>query len=134
MVACASLRPEIRLLIDRFGVGFFGVVSSSIHPEREDLESRLVNLGEEVARYNDLGAEYDAEEEGRREDAGDKGAVCQVGVCGAEERGVLVCDMVLCFRLLLRPSVSLLRGVKEADEVERGGAGERGGRSMAAAM
>lgn len=133
IVACASLRPEIKLLIERFGVGLLGVVSSSARPESEDRESRLVNFGEDVARCNDLGAENDAEEEGRLEDPGDKGAVCQVGVCGAEERGVLVCEIVVCFRLLLRPSESLLRGVREADEVERGGAGEGGGRSMATA-
>lgn len=133
MVACASLKPEIRLLIERFGVGLLGVVSSSARPESEDRESRLVNLGEEVARCSDLGAENDADDEGRLEEPGDKGAVCQVGVCGADERGVLVCDIVVCFRLLRRPSESLLRGVKEADEVERGGAGERGGRSMVAA-
>ena len=119
--------------MDRFGVGFLGVVSASMPPDSEDREPRFVSLGEEVVRCSELGVVWDADEEGRQDEPGDMGAVCQVGVCGAEDRGVLLCDRVVCFRLLLRSSAPSLRGAGDAEEEEvRSGTGERGGRSMAA--
>lgn len=73
MLVCASLRPEIRLEIDRFGVGLLVGSESSWPTPSDDLELLFLTTGDEGARL--MLAELD----GRR-----IGAFCRRGEGGFE--------------------------------------------------
>jgi hypothetical protein len=80
MVVCASLRPEIKFEIDRFGVGLLGESGSSCPAPSDDLELFFLRIGDEGARLAPL------ELDGRRIGAFDRRGECGLD-CAA------VCDV-----------------------------------------